>query len=108
VRDLDWSAPARHQIDVHRRLLEGLQGESLLISSSMFLNSLAEAERFFDISFKTLKSKIGKCSGLRLMARQPPSRSDTASALVVAAVAVQQALKDQHCRAALGPEAGPL
>jgi uncharacterized protein (DUF2384 family) len=55
-------APSRAvaPIDVHRRLVEGLQGESLLISSSMFLNSLAEAERFFHISFKTLKSKIGK------------------------------------------------
>jgi uncharacterized protein (DUF2384 family) len=47
-------------IDVHKRLLAGLRGESLLVSSSMFLNSLSEVERFFDISFKTIKSKIGK------------------------------------------------
>jgi len=47
-------------VDVHRRLLEGLSGESLLVSSSMFLNSLSEAEEFFELSFKTIKSKLGK------------------------------------------------
>ncbi len=47
-------------LDVHRRVLEGLSGESLLISSSMFLDSLAEAEKFFELSFKTIKSKLGK------------------------------------------------
>jgi uncharacterized protein (DUF2384 family) len=47
-------------LEVHRRLAEGLSGESILVSSSMFLNSLAEAERFFDLSFKTIKAKLGK------------------------------------------------
>jgi putative toxin-antitoxin system antitoxin component (TIGR02293 family) len=47
-------------LEVHRRLLKGLSGESLLISSSMFLNSLSEAEEFFELSFKTIKSKLGK------------------------------------------------
>lgn len=47
-------------LEVHRRLLEGLSGESLLVSSSMFLDSLSEAEEFFDLSFKTIKSKLGK------------------------------------------------
>ncbi|HBY60763.1 MAG TPA: hypothetical protein DEH78_13140 [Solibacterales bacterium] len=46
-------------LDVHRRLVEGLSGESILISSSMFLSSLAEAEKYFELSFKTIKSKLG-------------------------------------------------
>ncbi len=52
--------PSFEPLDVHRRVLEGLSGESLLISSSMFLDSLAEAEAFFELSFKTIKSKLGK------------------------------------------------
>jgi len=51
---------ALEPLDVHRRLLEGLSGESLLVASSMFLNSLSEAEEFFELSFKTIKSKLGK------------------------------------------------
>lgn len=51
---------ALEPLEVHRRLLEGLSGESLLVASSMFLNSLSEAEEFFELSFKTIKSKLGK------------------------------------------------
>jgi uncharacterized protein (DUF2384 family) len=46
-------------IEVHRRMLEGLAGETLLVSSAMFLSSLAEAEKFFELSFKTIKSRLG-------------------------------------------------
>jgi putative toxin-antitoxin system antitoxin component (TIGR02293 family) len=46
-------------IDTHRRLLEGLPGEALLVSSAMFLPNLAEAEKFFGMSFKTLKARLG-------------------------------------------------
>jgi uncharacterized protein (DUF2384 family) len=46
-------------IEIHRRLLEGLAGESLLISSAMFLSTLAEAEKYFGMSFKTIKSRLG-------------------------------------------------
>ena len=52
--------PALASLDVHRRVVEGLAGESLLIASSMFLDSLSEAEDFFELSFKTIKSKLGK------------------------------------------------
>ncbi len=45
--------------DVHRRVLEGLAGEALLVSSAMFLSSLAEAEKFFGLSFKTIKARLG-------------------------------------------------
>lgn len=52
--------PALASLDVHRRVVEGLAGESLLIASSMFLDTLSEAEDFFELSFKTIKSKLGK------------------------------------------------
>jgi uncharacterized protein (DUF2384 family) len=46
-------------IEVHRRMLEGLAGETLLVSSAMFLNNLADAEKFFGLSFKTIKARLG-------------------------------------------------
>lgn len=45
---------------VHRRLAAGLAGESLLVSSSMFLNTLSDAEGFFGLSFKTIKARLGQ------------------------------------------------
>lgn len=47
-------------LDVHRRLIAGLAGESLLVSSSMFLDTVSEAEGFFELSFKTIKSRLGR------------------------------------------------
>jgi putative toxin-antitoxin system antitoxin component (TIGR02293 family) len=46
-------------IEVHKRLLEGLAGESLLVSSAMFLSKLADAEKLFGLSFKTIKARQG-------------------------------------------------
>lgn len=46
-------------IEVHRRLLQGLAGEALLLSSAMSLDSLADTERFFEMSFKTIKARQG-------------------------------------------------
>ena len=51
--------PLPDPLDVHRRLIAGLAGEALLVSSSMFLDTLSEAEGFFDLSFKTIKSRLG-------------------------------------------------
>ncbi len=45
--------------EVHRRMLEGLAGEALLVSSAMFLSNLADAEEFFGLSFKTIKARLG-------------------------------------------------
>lgn len=45
--------------EVHRRMLEGLAGETLLVSSAMFLSNLADAEKFFGMSFKTIKARLG-------------------------------------------------
>ena len=47
------------RMEVHRRMLEGLAGEALLVSSAMFLSNLADAERFFGLSFKTIKARLG-------------------------------------------------
>lgn len=52
-------APLSDPLDVHRRLIAGLAGEALLVSSSMFLDTLSDAEGFFDLSFKTIKSRLG-------------------------------------------------
>lgn len=46
-------------MEVHRRMLEGLAGETLLVSSAMFLSNLADAEKFFGLSFKTIKARLG-------------------------------------------------
>ena len=46
-------------MEVHRRMLEGLAGETLLVSSAMFLGNLADAEKFFGLSFKTIKARLG-------------------------------------------------
>ena len=47
-------------LEIHRRLTEGLPGETLLMSASMFLDTLSAAEDFFHLSFKTIKSKLGR------------------------------------------------
>jgi len=46
-------------LEVHRRMLEGLAEETLLVSSAMFLSNLADAEKFFGLSFKTIKARLG-------------------------------------------------
>lgn len=54
----EQSTHGRHPLEpmaVHRRLA----GESLLVSSSMFLNTLSDAEGFFGLSFKTIKARLG-------------------------------------------------
>jgi uncharacterized protein (DUF2384 family) len=45
---------------LHERLMHGLSGESLLVSASLFLDTLQEAERFFHFSFKTIKARLGR------------------------------------------------
>jgi uncharacterized protein (DUF2384 family) len=76
--------PALASLDVHRRVSEGLAGESLLIASSMFLDSLSEAEDFFELSFKTIKSKLGKSLGIAASERaMRAARVATAAAEVL-------------------------
>ena len=51
------AAPLSH-LQVHQRMVAGLRGEALLISASMFLDTLADVERHFGISFKTIKARL--------------------------------------------------
>ena len=53
------TAASMSPMQIHGRLLEGLAGETLLVSSAMFLSNLADAEKFFGLSFKTIKARLG-------------------------------------------------
>lgn len=59
ARETATVAQPLSSFDVHRRMLEGLAGETLLVSSAMFLNNLADVEKFFGLSFKTIKARLG-------------------------------------------------
>lgn len=65
---------------VHRRLIKGLPGEALFVSSALAFDSLSEALPFFDVTAKTARSKIGSALS--------PTESDQALRLArVAALA---------------------
>jgi putative toxin-antitoxin system antitoxin component (TIGR02293 family) len=51
--------PTAQPIDMHQRVMEGFGGEAIFISSALLLDTLGEAEKFFHLSFKTIKSKVG-------------------------------------------------
>jgi uncharacterized protein (DUF2384 family) len=51
------AVPLSH-LQIHDRLLKGVSGIALLVSSALFLNNLGDVERFFDISFKTIKARL--------------------------------------------------
>lgn len=46
-------------LQIHERLVEGLPGEALIISSAMLFDSMSEALGLFDVSSKTAKLRIG-------------------------------------------------
>ncbi|HRO57990.1 MAG TPA: DUF2384 domain-containing protein [Burkholderiaceae bacterium] len=45
-------------LEVHSRLVEGLAGVALLVSSAMFLTNMSEVEDYFGITFKTIKVRL--------------------------------------------------
>ena len=45
-------------LDVHNRLVVGLAGVTLLVSSAMFLTNMSEVEDYFGITFKTIKARL--------------------------------------------------
>jgi uncharacterized protein (DUF2384 family) len=45
-------------LEVHNRLVVGLAGVTLLVSSAMFLTNMAEVEDYFGITFKTIKARM--------------------------------------------------
>jgi putative toxin-antitoxin system antitoxin component (TIGR02293 family) len=46
-------------LEIHRKIVEGLPGEALFVSSAMAFDSMNEALRLFDLSAKTAKQRIG-------------------------------------------------
>jgi putative toxin-antitoxin system antitoxin component (TIGR02293 family) len=58
LRGLARSAAAPGPLEVHQRLIDGLDGVALLISSAMFLRTMADVEAHFEMSFKTIKVKL--------------------------------------------------
>jgi len=51
---------AAQPLDVHDRIVEGLPGEALYISSAMAFDSLQEALPLFSITAKTARQRIGQ------------------------------------------------
>jgi len=51
---------AAQPLDVHHRIVEGLPGEALYISSAMAFDSLQEALPLFSLSAKTARQRIGQ------------------------------------------------
>lgn len=45
-------------LEVHNRLIGGLAGVTLLVSSAMFLTNMSEVEDYFGITFKTIKARL--------------------------------------------------
>ena len=59
-KDAPSSREAFDQLRIHTRIVEGLPGEALFVSSAMAFDSMAEALRLFDVSAKTAKQRIGE------------------------------------------------
>ena len=57
-------SPLAHRImeplEIHDRLVKGLPGEALFVSSAMAFDSMPEALELFDVSAKTAKQRIGE------------------------------------------------
>jgi putative toxin-antitoxin system antitoxin component (TIGR02293 family) len=58
LRGLTRSVVTPGPLEVHHRLIEGLDGVALLMSSAMFLRTMADVEAHFEMSFKTIKVKL--------------------------------------------------
>ena len=69
-RDTRRASPVLEPLEIHRKIVEGLPGEALFISSAMAFDSMNEALQLFDVSAKTAKQRIGE--------RLSPSESEIA------------------------------
>lgn len=56
---------------VHRRRIAGLAVEALLVSSSMFLDTLSDAEGFFDISVSVARDQGSMQAGMESFPSNP-------------------------------------
>jgi len=55
-----WHAPrVLEPLQIHQKIIEGLPGEALFVSSAMAFDSMNEALQLFDVSAKTAKQRIG-------------------------------------------------
>ena len=54
------SRRAYEPLQIHQRIVEGLPGEALFVSSAMAFDSMADALQLFDVSAKTAKQRIGE------------------------------------------------
>jgi putative toxin-antitoxin system antitoxin component (TIGR02293 family) len=59
-RDITASRQQFDPLEIHLRIVEGLPGEALFVSSAMLFDSMPEALELFDISAKTAKQRIGE------------------------------------------------
>lgn len=60
IMDRDVRTPrVLEPLEIHRKIVEGLPGEALFVSSAMAFDSMNEALRLFDLSAKTAKQRIG-------------------------------------------------
>jgi putative toxin-antitoxin system antitoxin component (TIGR02293 family) len=59
-RDISASRQRFDPLEIHLRIVEGLPGEALFLSSAMLFDSMAEALELFDISAKTARQRIGE------------------------------------------------
>ena len=57
--DMREPSPALQPLEMHRKIVEGLPGETLFICSAMAFDSMNEALQLFDVSPKTAKQRIG-------------------------------------------------
>jgi putative toxin-antitoxin system antitoxin component (TIGR02293 family) len=58
-KDLRHVARVLEPLQIHRKIVEGLPGEALFVSSAMAFDSMNEALELFDVSAKTAKQRIG-------------------------------------------------
>lgn len=50
---------ALEPLQIHQKIVDGLPGEALFVSSAMLFDSMNEALQLFDVSAKTAKQRIG-------------------------------------------------
>lgn len=58
--DIESAPSVLEPIEIHRRIVEGLPGEALFVSSAMAFDSMSEALQLFDVSAKTARQRIGE------------------------------------------------
>jgi len=60
THDAGKSARPLEPLQIHRKLVEGLPGEALFLSSAMAFDSMQDALLLFDVSAKTANERIGE------------------------------------------------